>query len=436
MKLSRYTLFFPGIPDKHTCMVFNTKTRAHIIVDHGFRKDLEAVPLSANNPNLAPVLPNLEKMGFIVPKQVDEKDMITEWFGKIMNSSRRLDVTVLTTYKCNFACTYCVEEGLGQAVHMNVDTAFGVCAFIKKQIERRRPEEVALSFYGGEPLMNVKPIRIIACELKEYIEAKGMSFGFCITTNGSLLVPELLDELIRLGLKGIQVTLDGMSEYHDKKRPFKNGKGSFSCIIANLLNAAGKIKINLSGNFDDENVKSFPALLDFLKECGLADKIQCVEFKPISPVPADRQKKEKGHEIACVYAEGKTARRMISLRRQILKKGFQSRKGVGINACGMMLNDGMFVIDPAGKLFRCPAFAGHDEFMVGSIYAEEIATLIPRDLWKRCVDCVYLPLCGNGCPFSSYVLYGDPERLNCQKKYIEYMIKENLKLNCQFYRKT
>jgi radical SAM protein with 4Fe4S-binding SPASM domain len=37
-----------------------------------------------------------------------------------------------------------------------------------------------------------------------------------------------------------------------------------------------------------------------------------------------------------------------------------------------MLNDKMFVIDLVGKLFRCPAFAGYDEFKVGSIYQKEI----------------------------------------------------------------
>jgi uncharacterized protein len=436
MKLSRYTLFFNDIPEKDTCMVFHTRTRAHIVIDQALKKDLDGLDAGMMSSNLETLLPKLEAMGFIIRDDVDEHRLITDWFEKIMNSTHRLDVTVLTTYKCNFACTYCVEEGIKQNIFMNDDTAEQVCSFIKKQIAAFSPREFALSFYGGEPLMNIRPIRIIARELRRYSESRGLVFGFCITTNGSLLIPELLDELIGLGLKGIQLTLDGTEEYHNRKRPFINGKGSFSCIMDNLLNAAGKIKINLTGNFDDENVVSFPGLLDYLKNLGLAPKIQLVEFKPISPTPNDRRYRGRGYDIGCVYAEKKTGERMVSLRRDILAKGFQSQKGAGINACGMMLNDKMFVIDPVGKLFRCPAFAGYDEFKVGNIYEDEIRSIIPRDLWKRCGDCVYLPICGNGCPFESYVLYGDPERLNCQKNYIEYMIKENLKLNYQFYRKN
>jgi hypothetical protein len=33
---------------------------------------------------------------------------------------------------------------------------------------------------------------------------------------------------------------------------------------------------------------------------------------------------------------------------------------VGVNACGMTSNSAVFTVDPTGKIFKCPAFAGHE----------------------------------------------------------------------------
>jgi len=106
-------------------------------------------------------------------------------------------------------------------------------------------------------------------------------------------------------------------------------------------------------------------------------------------------------------------------------------------------------------IYKCPAFVGHERFASGSIdegeqsagAGETTGAAAPggdpagtqvsanRELWQRCRECPYVPLCGEGCQFGSYLRYGDTSKLNCRKEFIEYMVREHLKLNYR-YRKN
>ena len=102
---------------------------------------------------------------------------------------------------------------------------------------------------------------------------------------------------------------------------------------------------------------------------------------------------------------------------------------------GMIMNDAIFTIDPLGKIYKCPALVGREQFAVGDIDTGETRHAVPDGLWQRCCDCVYLPLCGVGCLYAAYVRFGDPLALNCQKDYLDTVVRENLKLNYLFSRK-
>jgi uncharacterized protein len=380
-------------------------------------------------------------MGFLAQNETEERENIARYFHGLKTDSARVDATVLTTYACNFACPYCVEEGVKAAVHMDDQTAARTVAYIAARVLEHSAEKLFVSFYGGEPLLNLKAMRIVAGGLQQYCGSRGAEFSFGITTNGALLVPEVVDDLKCLGLKGVKITLDGYGPYHDRKRPFTNGNGSFDRIVENVYHAVEKIDVDVGGNFDEENFQSFPRLLDHLGELGLAGKLHRIRFNPISETPRERAGMADGSEMNCIYGELSTAERLVQLRRMAMERGFPVDPGVGVNACGMTANSAVFTVDPTGKIFKCPAFVGHDEFAAGSIETGEIAgpeTADPEtggygeQLWQRCLDCPYVPLCGEGCQFGSYLRYGDISKLNCRKEFIEHMVREHLKLNYRY----
>ena len=435
---SKYTLFVDDYPDRGKHLFFCTRTQAMVVVDDDLIETIDNLPRFSGGKRTAEALTTLSGMGFLVQNEVEEEANINRYFRALKSDASRIDATVLTTYACNFACPYCVEEGIKAPVHMDEQTAARTVAYIGERVQEHNAEKLFVTFYGGEPLMNLKALRVVAGGLQEFCKPRGVEFDFGITTNGSLLTPEVVEDLKDLGLKGVKVTLDGFGSFHDRKRPFADGRGSFDRIVKNVYHAVEKIDVDVGGNFDQENIGSFPRLLDYLKALGLADKLHRVRFKPISETPQDRAGMADSAEMACIYGEISTAEHMVELRRLALDRGFAVDPGVGVNACAMTANSAVFTIDPTGKIFKCPAFVGHDEFVAGSIDTGETGAGSAagqdagQQLWERCRDCPYVPLCGEGCQFGSYLRYGDTSRLNCRKDFVEHMVRENLKLNYRY----
>lgn len=419
---SRYTLLYENFPEPGKHLLFSTRTQATVVIDDALRDLLgapEEIPEASRK--------SLAEMGFVVDSEEEDRRILADWFAAMNGDTSRVMATVLTTYACNFACPYCVEGEVIAATRMSGGTAEAAITYIACRVVELSARELFVSFYGGEPLLNPDAIRVVSQGLGEYCGENGIRFAFGMTTNGALLTPKIVDELRRYGLKGVKVTLDGMREQHNRKRPYRNGKGSFDTIVGNILYASALIDVDVGGNFDDENIDSFPALMDYLKSLGLDERLHAVRFKPISNTLGSRKGLPQGVEIPCVYGDPKAARRMVDLRRMTGERGFPQERGVGINRCTMVSNGSQFTIGPEGSLYKCPALVGHPAFRVGSIWEGEKRTLPARDLWERCAECRYAPLCGDGCIYGSYVRFGDPLRLNCQKEYVEYLVEHNLK---------
>lgn len=431
MNLSRYTLFVENYPEADVHVAYNTRTKAIVSIDSGLKDTLTALPSrnGGRGEKTLEALQQLMKLGIVVDDAVDEKQLVADGFGRIQADTSRLKATILTTYACNFACTYCLENGVKASRYMNRETAARCVAFITRKAEEISPKRLVVTFYGGEPLLNLPAIKDVARGLQQLGKSRGIPFDFGITTNGALLTPEVVTELKAYGLKGVKITLDGTKEFHDQKRPFKNGKRSFDVIMRNLVHAVDEIDVKIGGNFDDENAESIPALLDHLAELGLTRKIRIIVFKPITRTFSDRKLISPGTDIGCVYTEADTKYKMVQYQRMLLERGFRTNVGMGANLCAMILNRSNFTIDPNGKLFLCSGFVGLEEFECGSVNRGESGKSSLSEVWRQCLDCPYLPLCGNGCPSGAHVRFGDASRLNCMKEYMDYVAPESVKMS-------
>ena len=263
--------------DQSDVFLMNTLTDAQIIVPPEVVSLLDSIE-GRTQPGHAIARPfddeerealaTLTELGFVVESHDADRRALDAYFDTIRHDASQLRLTVLTTLQCNFACGYCFQgdhdDHNRHAHKMSLETAAQVVAHAERQLDTVRPERLSLTFFGGEPLLNLPVVYYLAEHVHAAAAARGVPLTISIVTNGLLLTPEVVDRLLPYGFTGVKITLDGDQAAHDRKRPLRGGQGTFDRIIANVRAVAGKCAISIGGNFDAENADSYPALLDFL----------------------------------------------------------------------------------------------------------------------------------------------------------------------------
>ena len=93
----------------------------------------------------------------------------------------QLRVTVLTTLQCNFACDYCIQGDHGDynkhAAKMSLETAARTAEWAEQRLDAIGPESFVLTFFGGEPLLNLPVLFYLAERL--WRELPGSAASAC-----------------------------------------------------------------------------------------------------------------------------------------------------------------------------------------------------------------------------------------------------------------
>ena len=158
--------------------------------------------------------------------------------GKIKLANLR-QLLFEVTDGCNLKCHYC---GYGELynnydkrtssklsfekVKMTVDY---MVELWKSPYNTSYNNVVDISFYGGEPLLNMDLIKKTISYLEEN-RIEGLDFTYRMTTNAFFL-DLYMDFLVEKGFN-LLISLDG-NEYHDSYRLTKGGKSSFKKVYRN-----------------------------------------------------------------------------------------------------------------------------------------------------------------------------------------------------------
>ena len=147
------------------------------------------------------------------------------------------------TGNCNLACKYCIyNEGFKGNRNFNTENITFETA--KKAIDyvshHRDPERVAITFYGGEPLLNFPVMR--QCIDYSLATLRDVKVTFSFTTNMTLMNKEIASYLAKVPNLGILVSIDGPEDIHDLQRVYRSGKGSFQDAYRGLKILADAVK--------------------------------------------------------------------------------------------------------------------------------------------------------------------------------------------------
>jgi uncharacterized protein len=437
--------------------LMNTFTDAQLIVsrevsDFLDRLQHDARPALTDDERAA--LATLTENGFIVESRETDRQNVREFFHSVREGQEQLRVTVLTTLQCNFACGYCFQGDHGDynkhAAKMTMETAERVAQWAEERLDTLKPESFALTFFGGEPLLNLPVMYFLAERLWASSQARGVRMLVNIITNGLLLTPAVVDRMAPYGLNGVKITLDGDRDMHNKMRPLRGGQGTFDKIVNNVRQVAGKCRISIGGNFDEESVDTYPALLDFLREQEFADKLTRVAFKPVIRAPRPEVAPKPGGKFIPLTALGAGAKplngtcmtsagggtsicdncnfiddKMAFLREETMKRGFATVDGVHMGPCEIHRKHA-HTVGPDGALYACPGFTGDARMSTGHIDGRQEAwrqsaasRFDALAAWKQCDDCAFIPVCAGGCTVAAHTELGDLNAPNCHKSSFE-----------------
>jgi uncharacterized protein len=452
------------LPQRNEVFLMNTLTDAQLMVSPEVTDLLDrfasSQPPGPFTDDEQDAVALLSENGFLVPDRGADRQALDRFFSSVKNDTAELSVTLLTTLQCNFACDYCFQGDHGDynkfAEKMTLETAGEVAKWIERELDRVHPETFMLTFFGGEPLLNLPVMYYLAETLFPVCQARQVPMSISIITNGLLLTPEVVDRLMPYGLKGVKITLDGDRDTHNRMRPLRGGQGTFDRLIDNIRAVAGRCSVAIGGNFDESSADSFSGLLDFLGRQEFADKLVNVNFKPIVrneqtprvsttlsgkgilpliPVSANGELMKplngtcmsnvgEGSGVgcdSCDFLDDKWSQ----IREQTKRHGFPTPDGVHGGPCHVH-HTHAHTIGPDGSLYACPGFTGEKAMSTGHIDGrrdarresalEQFERLHP---WDECQDCAFIPVCAGGCLVASHTQLGDMNKPTCHKRNFE-----------------
>ncbi len=172
------------------------------------------------------------------------------------SSDKRPVVVWNVTRRCNLKCIHCYAHAKNIAFDNELSTSEG-----KILIDDLAGFGVpVMLFSGGEPL-----VRKDLPELAAYAVKKGMRA--VISTNGTLITPQIAQTLKDIGLSYVGISLDGMEEINDR---FRGVKGAFRLALKGIENCkkAG-IKVGLRFTINKSNAGQIPEIFGLLEEMDI-----------------------------------------------------------------------------------------------------------------------------------------------------------------------
>lgn len=261
------------------------------------------------------------------------------------------------------------------------DVASRIVAFVRDRCESGVFRCVNVALFGGEPLLNPR-----GCELiMELLRAEGLLGEVQLITNGIILNERIYLRLVQRGLTGVQVTLDGMKDTHDRTRSTLGGSGTFDQIIENLrvcMSAAPggrwNIRVNVTSNSYDEVdtlIAHLASRLDLSRNkvfltLGIIDD-NGVGFSDV--VRSDRD-----------LFEWVTDRYVGAVRR-----GFNYHLIGQVSECVFCSTpeaERGAVIGSQGELYSCWESVGHPDRAVGHVDSGYESPAALQTKWRRCCD--------------------------------------------------
>jgi uncharacterized protein len=389
----------------------------------------------------------LKDQGYLTSLSAEEEEALFAQLVQKLHAKtlqRPPSYVFMPTYDCNLRCSYCFQDHMrtDRSFHhllrtmesALVDRIFSAMPMIEERHRIAAGSQVQrdFGFFGGEPLLAAnRPV-------VEYIVRKAQEIGagrFWAVTNGTEL-EAYRDLLGPQGIAQLQITLDGPSGEHDRRRIYADGSGSATRIAANVdLALARDARVNLRINVDRNNVQDLPRLADEIIARGWPQSLKFSAY--VAPIQARNEKTDPAGtfgnwELDQELAELREAWPQVQVLARpdeaILAKARRIFAGSGdimpdlrASFCGA--HGSMYLFDPFGEIYTCWEKTGDSRISIGCItldggvdfHFDEVLLWRSRTVASNpiCRRCRYALHCGGGCAILALAQHGTLHANHC-----------------------
>lgn len=317
---------------------------------------------------------------------------------------------VNVSQRCNLTCPYCyVNKGHFDYSEVPIPKmAMDRAETIVDHIHANFPDLriYGYHFYGGEPLLNFKAIRRIVEQAELKAASTGTETDYHITTNGTLLTPEIADFMAQHRFT-VYYSIDSDADTHDELRKYINGKGSFADVRRNLELLVERPGVHLIGSSVVREANSLGEAIEKLAETGAtqckAERVRLTDDDPLALVDdAFADYLEDIRNLADHYVDHIERHEKpldYRLTSKILQLFTHKRRDFFCPA-----GDRMFGVSSNGELYPCALHVGRPQSVLGDIESgadhDKVAAFREKfsaDGQEVCRSCWNRRLCGGGC---------------------------------------
>jgi uncharacterized protein len=406
---SRYNIRVPLLEKR--LLLYNSLSRSMCLLEPDEAEALDSVAgggWDLDKVRSHPSLSGLLESGFLFPASVDELNLTETLYRQSRHHKQAVTITICPTLACNFGCDYCFQGQHKSSMGMSEEVQDAICRLYERILDEQPAIQlVQFMWYGGEPLIKKNIIFALSERLNAITLRRRVNSTASMVSNGYMLNREVAMRLYGLGLRMVQVTLDGSQPFHDRRRALLSNRGTYENIVNNMRSWIDDIGItvNLRVNIDERNKEDIESLIEDLAERGFAGRKNFkMYFAPVESVTrgchsvADKMitKQQYGALEAALYVK--------AFRRGLCDLPYPS---LFIGICSA-LRDNDFIVVPCGSVHKCWDTVSFADRKVGTVF--DLDSLfrnksVEQQTWEvfdpfshpTCRNCKILPNCAGFC---------------------------------------
>ncbi len=323
-------------------------------------------------------------------------------------------LTIGTTIVCNMACSYCFEFVKPNNTLKDEKIIAQVKEYISQIIAKEDGiKQFSVTWYGGEPLVNMQAIKKLSPHFMKVSEEYGISYNTDLITNGIYLTPKNVKILRENGIHQAQVTLDGAREVHNKYRPLKTKGKNYFKILENLSLLPEDFSINLRINIDRTVAATLDTLLQDLEDYNIwPQRYRNFKFSPAwlrtydgeVITEEDKKKRLNVDEFFDIYQDFRL-KQVDLFNKWSVGNGKRNAKLAWElpqyqSDCPTWAAPYGLVIDPLGNIHKCWETIHDDQRAATNVFQdykpehfEKYTSFNRFDVNEVCRNCTYLPVC-------------------------------------------